>query len=403
MLPTSVDGRSKAQHRADHEALHRLANHHASNDIQADIDRIASAGGGALLLEDKTYTTPPLILPRTPVVRLIGLPGAVIKGDAASFEAGDALVSWAAGAGHVWHQHIEGITLEMPDVAETKAIHYALTDATTWAEMVTQRLQLILRDVQVLCRNDYHAVLVDLEGCMWYGEITNLIGNPAWGDNTYDTLLLRTGTGYPLPNDADYMAYIPDAPGLFACQLRNLHSTWLRGGRSRMFEGRLNLCHWYGGFCDGGSTGPSYWFKDSLASNLIGLACEGREEKPAMWLFENCANMQMQNCSHGAPLNFKTGTFGNGVELRNCRDMQWSGKLASGATAIYSVQSEGKKALVLDEDCRRCTFTNWNIRAVDVVNEMDIQGTNNRVDYVRLHSSVEESGTLSSDYPLSVP
>lgn len=394
--PTSLSHLEWSQRANTRLRHHVYASEYDTMQDAVDAAAALSSGGGVVIITPGTYTTPPFVLPRDKSVAVLGTgPHCVIKGDAASFESGDALVSWEAGEGHVWHQQIEGVVLELPNVDGAKAIHYALTDATTWDEMRTQRLQIILRDVQILCHNDYHETLVDLEGSTWYSEITNLIGNPGLGSNTYDTLLLKTGTGYPLPDDGDYIDLVPDAPGLFACQLRNLHSTWLRGGRSRMFEGRLNLTQWHGAFCDGGSTGPSYHFIDSLQSNLVGLSCEGREEKPAMWLFENCANMQMVNCSHGASLDFKTGTFGNGVEMRNCRDMQWNGKLASGATAIYSVQSEGKKAIVLDEDTRRCTFTNWNIRATDVADEFEDNGTDNAIHYVRLHSGTEEAGVFS--------
>jgi hypothetical protein len=398
-LPTDVKGLSRDDHRAHHTTLHARHNTqvwaHEYASLQHAVDAAVTRGGVVYIPPQGVTIDTPLTLPRGDSdggggVWLVGVGRQPHISGAATFPKDRALIEWPAATGHVWNQRIENVTLALPNVPGVKAVHYPLSDNSTWDAMQVQRLQIVMRDVHILCHNDYHETLLDFEGCVWYSELTNIIGNPIWGNNTYDTLLLKAGRDL-----WDVARLIPDAPGLFNCTLHNLYSTWLRGGRSRMFEGRIHFTTWHNAFCDGGSTGPGYHFIGAAQSQLVNLGTEGREDKPANWLFEDCASMSIVNAGIGVSYNFKGTGFGHGMELRNCRDMHFDGRLTGTHNAVYSLQSEGKRLLYVDAKCKRCTFDRWQVKGQVITDEIEIAGDDsNRVEYVLFKWQAEEVGTL---------
>lgn len=345
----------------------------------------------------------PLILPRggltgAGVVHLVGQGNRPEIRGAANFPKERALIEWADVAERAWNQRLENLTLKLPNVTGVKAAHYKLHDPSSWLTMHAERMQIVMRDIEVLCHNDYHEVLFDFEGGTQCSEFTNIQGNPGLGNNTYNTLLFRAGRD--LWEGGKVASELPDVPGFFSCRLSRIYSTGYRGGRSRMFEGRLNACTWDTSFADG-STEPSMHLIQSAQSTLTGVLTEGRQEQPANWLLEDCASLSLVNCGIGHPYEYKPGAgFGNGMELRRCRDIRFDGRLTGPKSAIYSVQSQGQRVLVIDADCKRCTGANIQVRGTAVTDEIRIEGdASNQVEYILFQAdgSVERGFIIGSD------
>lgn len=385
-LPTDVSGLSAANHRTHHNAMHARYNAqvwaHEYASLQHAVDAAVTRGGVVYIPPQGVTVAQPVILPRggangIGTVHLVGVGNKPRISGAANFPEGRALIEWERTPTRAWHQRIENVALELPNRLGVKAIHFAVTNDDTWEQISVERLQIVLQDVHIFGHNDYHDTLIDLEGCTWYSTLERVIGDCASGNNTYPTLLLRSGV------DTWNTAHLGnDAPGLFNCMLRQLHCTWRRGGRGRMFEGRAFYSAFENIFSDG-SSAACFVFRQSLACNLVNLATEGREEKPAMYVFEDCASMSATNIGIGTPNVFDGSGYGHGLLLQNCRDMHFSGRLIVPGNPIYSVQSEGKRLLYVDADCKRCTFDRWQVRGQDIAAEIEIAGdASNRVNYV---------------------
>lgn len=367
---------------ADRLNLTRWADDYAS--VQAAID----VGPGVVLLANKTYTTHPLVLPRNPStsdlssVRLVGSgPMTRLKGDVASFETGDSLISWAAVTARAFHQQVINMTLELPNVAGVRAIHYQPTAKSNSAEHGAERLQVHLENLRILAHNDYHEELIYLEGTINRSIIRNIEGDPAFGDGTYQTLLLHT--------DSDLFSDIGnDLVGFSAtCVIDTLYSAVVRGGRGAAFRGRMNASIFRSAFGDGGLT-PSFHFINCIQSRVENIYTEGRSEQPAMIVFEGCQRMTLDQFGLGTPDELYPGAgYGHGLMLTNTQRSVFRNRWIGPAKPVYSsATGNTKKLLVLDSDSTGNRISDFDVRVGvgGLGAEVEDNGTGNTIEVVEI-------------------
>lgn len=398
-FPSTAAGRTRDQHRADHEQMwtHFNASINAADysTLQAAIDAAETqvSNGGVVYIPPGTYTIDaPLILPRTGssptgAVHLIGAGRyqTIIAGSG-SFPTDRALIEWDAVASRAWEQKISGIGFSLPSTANVRAIHFEVTDNTSWSAVNDERFQLDLEDIYITCHNDYHPVLIKIEGICNYSSIRRIYGDPVLGSGTYDTLLLQADydfDGTP-PNYAD-------APGFYHCDLSHLYGMVRRGGQCATFEGRLFRSRMTDCFANGGKDLPNFNFINSLNSVLENLSTEGQGEKPQM-RFDTCEFMDGRNFGFGTPNAIGDSGVGNGVELIGCEDCRFDGRIAVSGNPAFS--ASGVYLVAIDSDCKRNTFTRWGVRpgVGGVAGEFSIAGTANTIGYIDVLNDV--TGTL---------
>lgn len=362
---------------------------------QAAIDAASLMNGGRgvpVYFPAGTYTlTEPLILPRTDAsplhsVHLIGDGRwATTLTAGLDFPANRALVEWEYVAKRAWEQRIAKMGFSLPSVAGVMAIHYKITDNTSQSAVNLERLQLDLEDIYIGSHNDYHEVAIKIEGICNYSSFKRIFGDPARGSATYDTLLLQT--------DVDFNGVDPgdgDSPGLFMCDLSQLHGMIRRGGYSVIFEGRLCHSTMSDCFSNGGKNKPDYYFKNSYTGVLNNLATEGQGEKP-QYKFDTCYFMSGRNIGIGSPNAIGDSGVGNGLELINCEDCSFDNHYSGYSKPAFSWS--GVKVITTDANSKRNIFTQWGVKPGGAVsNEFTLNGTENVVHYVDVYN--DTSGTL---------
>lgn len=355
--------------------------------VQAAIDTAFAKGtqGSAVIFPAGTHTTAPLVLPKNPsasdqrAVQLIFLPGAILKGDAASFNEGDALISWQATATRAFRQSIVCVggqaTLDLPNVAGVRAIHYQPTAKATYPNHDSERLQIHVENLRILAHNDYHQELIYLEGTINRSVIRNIEGDPALGNGTYQTTLLKTDT------NVFYSDPSGDAVGFNAMSLiENIYSVVVRGGRGSVFRGRINETIFRGSFGDGGIT-PSFEFVNSAKSTIEHISTEGRSEQPAMIVFDGCQFLQVRHIGIGVPNEYVPGDgYGHGMLLTNTKYCSFEGRMILPLKQPHSEANDAnKKLLVIDDNCSNNVFRMFAVRvgAGGLSAEIEDNGTNN--------------------------
>lgn len=352
-------------------------------DDYASVQDAIDVGPGTVLFAAKTYTVPPLVLPRNPStsnlssVKLMFMPGARLKGDADSFAEGDALISWEASTARAYEQAICGVggiaTLELPNVAGVRAIHYAPTDKSDVTAQNAERLQIHVENLRFLGHNDYHQQFIYLEGAINRSVLRNLYGDPALGDATYETVLVTTDTDITGDLGNDWVGFN------YTCLLEHLHSTILRGGRGAVFHGRLNASILRDCFCDGGTV-ASYKFVNSTQSTVQNLFTEGRGEQPAMFVFDGCEFMVADTLGIANPDEWNGSGFGHGLLLTGTSYSTFRNRRTSAQKLVYSAATDNTKMLiVIDEDSRHNTFTQFGVRVGQggLADEIEDNGTGN--------------------------
>lgn len=340
-------------------------------------------GGTVHLPPGFTDLDTPLILPRSglDLANLVHLEGAgrgvsVIRGTA-SFPANRALIEWEATPARSWGQRIAHLGFQLPNVAGVKAIHYKLTDASTYNAINIERAQIDLIDLYISAHNDYHDTLIKLEGIIQAATISGLYGDPVLGNGTYDTLLLAVDSTI----NGAAPAEDNDGPGLFACTLNQLFSMIIHGGLSSVFSGRLNRSRLGDSFSNGGKFRPSYAFINSVASTIENVSTEGQGEQP-IFKFDHCAFMDGRNIGIGTPDTVNGGSVGNGLELIASHDCRFDNRWNMGGKPSFS--SKGVKVVTIDADSKRNSFTRWGIRSSGIpANEFSILGdSSNTIQYI---------------------
>lgn len=338
--------------------------------------------GGVLYIPSGIYTIDePLILPRTDtspqnVVKLIGQGRyhTIIKGSN-NFPQNRALIEWENTPSRAWEQHIENIGFHLPDIEGVRAIHYRLTNNSSYEAIFNERSQINLINLYIIANNDYHKNLIKLEGINNFCVINNIFGDPQQGINgTYDTLLLEA--------DSSFEGFLQgsDAPGLYACSLSNLYSTTRRGGYSSVFKGRLCRSKMTDCFGNGGKNKPSFNFINSICNTLDNLSTEGQSEKP-QYLFENCSDIRAYNIGIGTPDEIDNNSVGNGIELIDCNDCKFFSRWSDGTKPAFS--SKGVKVIYINENSNRNNFYDWKIRSSGIPeNEFEIFGNTNTINYI---------------------
>jgi hypothetical protein len=332
------------------------------NAINAAKVQAQNRGGTVYFPPGDYLISAPLVLPRTggTPVNVVHLEGAgrwqsSIHG-MGSFPTNRALIEWSASASRAWEQSIKGLTLWLPFVANTRAIHFKLTNNTTYAAMDAERYQLDLEDIFILSHNDYHPVCILLEGICNYCSFRRIFNDPGLGSGTYDTLLMQTDyqiNGAPPISGSD-------GPGLFNVDLAQLYSEVRRGGLARVFDGRMVQCHVYTCFGTGAKHGSSFAFRNSVMTHMDGLFTEGQGEKP-IYLFDHCAFMEFYNIGIGTPDAVGGNGVGNGMELVDCTDCKFDGRWNDANKPAFSPQ--GVKVITIDAASKRNIFTRIGIRS----------------------------------------
>lgn len=381
---------------ADHPGIHNAERAHLNayrivlpgEDVQAAYNQAWADGLSAIVLADGTHTTPPLVLKRNPsvsnvsAVQIIGMGRkTLLRGDAASFTSGDALISWEAVTARAFNQGICNMTLDVPNVDGVRAVHYQPTAKSNFAEHNAERLQIHLENVRVLAHNDYHEELITLEGTINRSVIRNIEGDPAFGNGTYQTLLLKT--------DSDLFSGIGnDLVGLSVnCLVENLYSTTIRGGRGAVFAGRMNASIFRSATCDGGTT-PCFYFINCIQSRIENLYTEGRSEQPAMYVFEGCQRVILDQFGIGTPNELSPGAgFGHGVLLVNTHRSLFRNRWIGTGNSVYSAATGStKKLLVLDADSSGNRITDFDVRVGQggLSAEIEDNGTDNVIEVVAI-------------------
>lgn len=256
--------------------------------IQRAIDRaktlgLAARSGATVYLPPGDWGIGgPLVLPRTGltpdnVVRLSGALGytSTLHG-LAGFPSNRGMIEWEATTARAWHQRIENLSFELPNVLGVRAIwHKANAAQTTLAAVMDEWLQLDLENLYVGGSNQYHDVLIDLEVGDRFATIRNVVGDPVRGSAiNYNTLLLRTPSQYsgadPAPGE--------DSVGLGFCTVDNVHSMIRRGGYCRLFQGRAYGTSWRDSFNNGmyaGTNAYGFDFRNCFSLTLDNLQSEG--------------------------------------------------------------------------------------------------------------------------------
>jgi len=338
----------------------------------------ASIYGGTVFIPPSVEVTLslPVILPRTDLtpVRVVKIVG----GDkytsriigTSDFPPGRALIEWEKESKRAWEQKIANLTLELPDVPDTKAICYQHLREKSEEDYSRERLQIDLIDLLIKGSNTHHKVLIDLQASVFCSRFHNIIGDKKLGASPlYDTILLQTASKHTGENGE---VPLGDTPGISYSSLSNLHSPIRRGGFAQLFKGRLVLCGFSNSFCNGGRHNPSFEFINCQATQLTNLGTEGRGEKPIVKMTA-CVFMQVDQLGLGTPDEVNGSGIGNGLELFACRDCTFNTRLALPEKPAFS--DRGVKVVFIDKHSKRNKFTNWGFRAADgdIATEIDIQ------------------------------
>lgn len=338
----------------------------------------ASIYGGTVFIPPsvEVLLTRPAILPRTDlsplrVVKIVG-------GDkytsrivgTLDFPPGRALIEWEKESKRAWEQKIANLTLELPDVPDTKAIDYPHLRDRSEEDYSMERLQIDLIDLLVKGSNTYHQVLIDLQASVFFSRFQNVIGDIKPGTSPrYDTNLLQTDSKHTGKHGERPLG---DTPGIAYSNLSNLHNPIRRGGFAQVFKGRLVLCSFSDSFCNGGRQNPSYEFINCQATQLLNIGTEGRGEKPIVKMI-GCVFMQVDQLGLGTPNEVDGSGIGNGLELYACNDCAFDTHFTLPEKPAFS--NLGVKVVVIDRLSKRNKFTNWGFRAAngDIAAEVDIQ------------------------------
>jgi hypothetical protein len=403
-LPTNLTGLTREDHMNHHEAQHARYNADVYagdyGSLQAAVDEgkaraIASGTQERVQIAPGIYTIDnPLILPRSGLdlgasVHLVGAGRGqtIIKGSA-SFPTNRALIEWDTTTARAWGQKIAHIGFQLPNVAGVKAIHYKLTDSSTYNAMNVERAQIDLIDLHIVAHNDYHDKLIKLEGIIIASTLSGLYGDPVLGTGTYDTLLLEVDSAV----DGAVPGEDSDGPGLYGCTLNQLYGMVIKGGHSTVFSGRLSRSQFRDGFSNGGKTRPSFAFINSVASTLENIATEGQGEQP-IFKFDHCSFMDGRNIGIGTPDAVGDNGVGNGLELIASHDCEFVNRWNAGNKPSFS--SKGVKVVTIDADSKRNTFKRWGIRSGGTpANEFTIAGdSSNRIEYIDFYDN--SSGVIT--------
>lgn len=358
----------------------------------------AKTRGGIVYIPPGTVCTidEPLVLPRTGYapegfVQLVGAGAytSVIKGSAA-FPAGRALIEWEPVKARALAQRISGLSLALPDVDGVMAIHYQPTAKGTFADQNAERLYLALEHLYITAHNDYHERLIYLEGAINRSIFNYIEGAPALGDGTYATLLLETDFDLPAPSDI-----ANDMVGLMFSRMSHLYPMTRRGGKCRLFKGRMNGGYLGNSWCNGGGEDPGYELINTIKTVIEDTGTEGFAEKP-QYRFENCHFLDGRAINIGTP---NGDIVGNGLELIGCTDCRFDGRYVYAGNPAFSTQGQGgAKVTVIDADSARNVFTRWGVRAVDGDGEAELEiaapeSAGNRIEWVDVRTGA--TGTLT--------
>lgn len=279
--------------------------------IQAAITAANSAGGGCVYFPATGNTgsagylvSSPLIIPRpgNPPIGVVTLRGDATRTSkivqSSTFPANRSVIEWTLVRSQVWCQSITDLMITLSaSVYGGGAIHFQLSATpTSYTDVAAEKGQFELRRLLIETNNPNNPYAIYLEGghyCCVFEDLIADNGHPSLANPTYDTILLK-GSSQVYFNNSD------DIPGFFQPVLKNLTATIRRGGYGSIFEGRLNQANFFNAEAQGGRTGPTYKFTNSVQCWLSNLGGEGQSES-SQFYFDNCENIICDNIGLGTP------------------------------------------------------------------------------------------------------
>ena len=341
---------------------------------------------GIVFFPPGTYLiSSPLILPRggaTPI-QIVQLKGAHIRSSrivaSNSFPTNRAMIEWEVLAARAWHQRIEDLTFWLPDVTGVMAINYKPTLKSTNAEILAETLQIDLRNLLVEGDNEFHSTLIYLEGNVKLSTIENIYCDPKIGTFAFDTLCLKTDTSL-LGGDSSV-----DGNGLNFSHVRGLYAGVRRGGRARVFDGRLNHSTFFQTVCGVGTRSAScYNFVNSYNSHIDTMFNEGRGEQPQIRV-EGGRFLRFTNFDLGTPVDDGAGV-GNGLELIDTDDSTFETRSTTSSKPSFTSVDASIRVLTVDVNSER-NFIRMSVSAsASPLAEITNSAPDANLNYIELHS-----------------
>jgi len=335
-------------------------------------------GMGVLIPAGLYLINKPIVMPRSGdylgyAIGLIGVSevSSMIKGST-SFPVNRALIEWENTPLRTYSQTIENLTLIPPDITGVKCIHYKPTDKTTLQTIFKEHMT-YMKFRNLICEgnNEYHSESIYLEGLIRYSEFKNIRSNYTQGTNpTYSTILIKTD--YDILNSKSVNF---ESVGIGFSKLERIDAGSPRGGWATVFEGRLMHSKWEIGMAGNGglpsNNAPSFNFINCAGVNLERFYTEGRAERP-QYRFENCQFVKLDGFWMGSP-DYPDNPS-NGIEMINCQDCTIQNRPKVASSPDFG--DYGGKAIILDANCKRNKFLNFQIRGTFASEVTDL-GTGN--------------------------
>lgn len=240
----------------------------------------------------------------------------------------------------------------LPNVAGVMAIHYQPNDKSTATACLAESLSITLENLLIEGSNQYHRRFIYLEGNIKLSTFRDITGDPALGTPAYDTALFEFDT-------TDFRTEGSDSAGGTFCTFDFITPMIRRGGYSVAFKGRLIRSTMTNVFAQQARSAPTLELDHSLGLTVQNYANEGGGSQPQVKI-SNSSELHFTSLGIGSPVDKGLGV-GNGMELVNVRDSEFSGVWRR--TGVTTFNAVGKKMLTLDSACKRNRFSGWTLNS----------------------------------------
>jgi hypothetical protein len=309
------------------------------------------------------------------------------------------VIKWEASTARLFGCRLRNFHVFLANASQ-KAVAYTLNDPTTtvfnsqpWGQEEIKELDL---DLLIYGNNEFHEVLVDIEGKAKYSKIRIVADLAAGSTPTYSTIVLRANSEFidtaGSPGDKSD-AVAGDNAGI------NYSDVWVsainsRGGNARCFLGRLSACNLFDmTSATGGLDANSILELYGSANNVFHrMFMEGRTENPQIYM-EQCYYNTFLNVHFGSP----DGSPSTGIKMVECED-NWLFNHSS-ATGKPAFSSNGGFLIDLDANCKRNRFLGFGGTAAFFSEVQDL-GTDNYIEYVRESTGLVTQTHHRADYSI---
>lgn len=261
-------------------------------------------------------------------------------------------------------EHIRNLTITPPPVAGTGGIWYGMigpqynsTGGTNFVNgqpyVVAERMQALkMENIRFLGSNQYNPYHFYLQGDCVYCSLTDIYGDPASTNFTYETVLVQTDT-CAFGNAAD------ESCGFHYSHISGVNASLTRGGYNSAFQGRLAHSVFSQAACDGMHGGQynssCYIFVNSGLSSVENIENEGLGDSPQV-LIENCEEMIFRNVGLGTP----DPGAGDGMDLINSNNNRFENHLSdSYSSGAFGAINPGTYMFEADNASHNNIFLNW--------------------------------------------